>query len=360
MDSPSSSPQPAANSLSGCSGRSHLRILDANGNRAAEGLRVLEDVARFLLDDAVAGEQAKHLRHAVRTAIPAGAVAARDTAGDVGTAITAPGEMERAALTDLVRANAARACEALRAAEEAAKLAGLGAAATALEQARYGAYRLESALLARLPAWRLRQVRLYALVDTALTADPLAVAAAVARGGAGAVQLRAKGLAARPYRELAARIQDAVRAHGALFVVNDQVAVARAIAADAVHVGQDDLAVGDTRAVVGPLCAIGLSCHTPTQVEAALLSGADYLGLGPMFATATKPHEPEQGPQLLDAVRGRLLATGMPSYAIGGIDAERLRLLKPRLPHGVAVTAALCRAADPQRAAAELRAILDA
>lgn len=359
MDKPSSSQQPAASSLPGLPGRSHLRILDANGNRAAEGLRVLEDVARFLLDDALAGEQAKHLRHAVRSAIPGSAVAERDTAGDVGTAVTAPGEMERAALTDLLRANAARAAEALRAAEECAKLAGLGAAAAALEQARYGTYRLESTLLARLPAWRFRQVRLYALIDPTLTSDPLGVAAAVARGGAGAVQLRAKNISARAYRELAARMQDAVRAHGALFVVNDQVAVARAIAADAVHVGQDDLAVSDTRAVVGPLCAIGLSCHTPAQVDAALTSGADYLGLGPMFATATKPHEPEQGPQLLDAVRERLMTVGMPSYAIGGIDAPRLRQLKPRLPHGVAVTAALCRAADPERAAAELRAILD-
>ncbi len=332
-----------------------LRLLDANGNRAAEGLRVLEDVARFVFDDVRLSTLAKDLRHAVRAAIPTDAVTGRDTAGDVGTVITAAGEMERAQPIALVRANAARACEALRAAEEGAKLRGLPTAAVALEQARYRTYQLESALLARFPAWRFHAVRLYALVDTSLTDDPVAVAAAVARGGAGAVQLRAKGLGQRAYRELAQRLQEACRRHHALFVVNDHVAIAAAIGADAVHVGQDDLAVADVRAVVGPACAVGLSCHTAEQAREAVAVGADYLGLGPMFATTTKPHEPCRGPELLDAVQPFL---DRPSYAIGGLDAVRLAALKPRLPHGAAIAGALCRAADPERAAAELLTIL--
>ncbi|MBA3701004.1 MAG: thiamine phosphate synthase [Planctomycetes bacterium] len=336
------------------------RLIDANGNRAAEGLRVLEDVARFLLDDALLGELAKTHRHAVRAAIPPTAIAARDTAGDVGTTITASDEMRRARLVDLVRANAARVQEALRTCEEALKLTGQSAAAAALEAARYAVYRLETGLLARLPAWRLYQVRLYALVDTSLTDDPVRVAGAVARGGAGAVQLRAKGLDQRAYHDLAQRVQEATRAGGALFVVNDHVAVARAIGADGVHVGQGDLAIADTRMVVGPGCAVGLSTHTPEQVVAGLEAGADYLGLGPMFATNTKPHEPERGPALLDAVRERLRSPqGRPSYAIGGLDRDRITALRSRLPHGVAVAAALCRAPDPERAAAELLLVLD-
>lgn len=336
------------------------RLLDANGNRAAEGLRVLEDVARFLLDDAHLAEMAKSHRHAVRTAIPASAIAARDTAGDVGTTITAVDEMQRTRLVDLVRANAARVQEALRTCEEMLKLAGQSASAAAIEAARYAVYRLETGLLARLPAWRMHQVRLYALVDTSLTDDPVRVAGAVARGGAGVVQLRAKGLDQRAYHELAQRVQDAARNNGALFVVNDHVAVARAIGADGVHVGQDDLTIADTRAVVGPGCAVGLSTHTPEQVAAGLSAGADYLGLGPMFTTSTKPHEPERGPALLDAVRERLRSPqGRPSYAIGGLDHERIAALRPRLPHGVAVAAALCRAPDPERAAAELLLLLD-
>jgi thiamine-phosphate pyrophosphorylase len=336
------------------------RLLDANGNRAAEGLRVLEDVARFLLDDRTLAELAKNQRHALRTAIPPSAIAARDTAGDVGTTITAGDEMQRARLVDLIRANAARAQEALRAAEEGCKLAGFLPCASQLEATRYAVYRLETGMLARLPAWRLHQIRLYALVDTGLTDDPIRVAGAVARGGAGAVQLRAKNLSQRAYQELALRVQDAARTAGALFIVNDHVAVARAIAADGVHVGQDDLTLPDTRSVVGPSCAIGISAHTPEQVENGLLAGADYLGLGPIFATNTKPHEPERGPGLLDAVRTRLQSPqGRPSYAIGGLDAERIAALKSRLPHGVAVAGTLCRASDPERAAAELLLLLD-
>jgi thiamine-phosphate pyrophosphorylase len=328
------------------------RLLDANANRAAEGLRALEDVARFLLDAPEAAAKAKDLRHAVRAALPAAAVAWRDAAGDVGEGIKAGDEGLRASPVAVVRANSARAQEALRALEEGLKLS--GGDYRAAEAARYGAYRLESDILSLLPAWRLWQVRLYVLVDTGLCADPVAVAAAAVRGGAGVVQLRAKGMSLRAYRELAARTQEAVRGAGGLFVVNDHVAVARAIDADGIHVGQDDLDPRDVRAVVGPRCAVGVSAHTPEQAAAGQRA-ADYLGLGPMFATTTKPHEPCRGPELLDALRDVLR---IPSYAIGGLDSTRLRELRPRLPHGAAIAGAVCRAADPERAAAELLTIL--
>ncbi len=333
-----------------------LRLLDANANRAAEGLRVLEDIARFLFDDALLAERAKVLRHELRLGIPPEATFDRDTPGDVGTAIGAIGESTRARPIDLLRANAARVAEALRAAEESAKLLGRTPLAEGLERIRYASYTLEHALLARFPAWRMGQAKLYALVDTALTDAAEAVAEAVARGGAGIVQLRAKGLDQRRYLELARRVQDAARRGGALFVVNDHVAVARCLAADGIHVGQDDLPVAAVRAVVGTGCAIGVSAHTAEQAIQAQHEGADYLGLGPMFATGTKPHEPQRGPELLDALRGTL---DRPSFAIGGLDAARLRVLRTRLLHGAAVAGALCRASDPQRAAAELRAILD-
>ena len=263
--------------------------------------------------------------------------------------------MVRCRVVDLIRANAARAQEALRVAEESAKLLGLAASAATFERCRYDTYRLESAVLSRLPAWLCYRIRLYCLVDTRLCVDPVEVAAAAVRGGAGLVQLRAKNLNERAYLELASRVCAAVRGAGGLFVVNDHVAVARILEADAVHVGQDDLAVAAVRAVVGPRCAIGVSAHTAEQAAQAVRDGADYVGLGPMYATTTKPHEPERGPGLLDAVRPTLR---LPSYAIGGMDAERVRALAPRLPHGVAVAGAICRAHDPEKAAAELLEIL--
>lgn len=331
------------------------RLIDANANRAAEGLRALEDIARFLVDDARVAGRLKDLRHAVRGAVPAAAVAERDSGADVGEAIKAADESSRPTLVADIRANAARAQEALRSLAEGLKLAGLVPAAAAAEAVRYDTYRLESDLLARLPGWMLWRVRLYVLVDTGLCGYPVAIAAAAARGGAGAVQLRAKDLGVRAYRDLAARVQDAVRGAGAMFIVNDHPAVAAAIGADGIHVGQDDLDPRDVRAVVGPCAALGVSAHTAEQAAAGQAAGADYLGLGPMHATATKPHEPCRGPGLLDAVRGSL---AVPSYAIGGMDAERIRALKPRIPHGVAVAGAVCRATDPERTAAELLALM--
>lgn len=335
--------------------RSVYRILDANGNRAAEGLRALEEVARFLLDDLPLAERLKVLRQDLRRAMPAVVVADRDTPGDVGVAYQA-GASLRTGLVAHLRANAARVQEALRATEEAARLGGLGAVAAAAERGRYAAYGIESALLSRCVAWRLWQVRLYVLVDAALCPDPVRVAAAAARGGAGAVQLRAKALDQRAYADLAMRVQEAVHASGTFFVINDHVAIAAALGADAVHVGQDDLGVGLVRSAVGPLCAIGVSCHTPDQVAAAQSAGADYLGLGPMFATTTKPHEPCRGPDLLDAVRGDLR---LPSYAIGGLDAARIGALGQRIPHGVAVAGCVCRAADPEAATRALADLLE-
>lgn len=333
-----------------------FRGLDANGNRAAEGARVLEDVARFTLDDASLAAKAKDLRHRIRAAIPPSAVAGRDTAADVGVELSAADPMRRETLVDVIRANAKRAQEALRSAEEFARLEHLAESAVALQRCRYDSYELETRLLARVPAWQLWRIRLYAIVDTSLTDRPLEVATAVARGGAGAVQLRAKGLAEGPYRELAERMRDACGKSGSLFVVNDHVAVARAIGADGVHVGQGDTSIADARAVVGPLCAIGASTHNVEQVAQACAAGADYLGIGPVFATATKAHEPAQGPQLLDAARPNLTR---PSFAIGGLTRERIRELRPRIPHGVAVAASLCMVPDPERAASEIVALFD-
>lgn len=329
------------------------RLQDANGNRAAEGLRVLEDIARFLFGDPDLARRLKDLRHEVRGCLVSG-LASRDTDGDVGTGISTASEGERANLAALISANACRVQEALRVLEESAKLAG-DTQAERLEACRYAAYTCERDLQARLPAAHLWQHPLYVLVDLSLTDDPVAVAAAAAAGGAGIVQLRAKDLSVRAYRDIAERMQSAVRAAGALFIVNDHVDVAVAIGADGVHVGQDDLAIRDVRRVVGPLMLIGLSTHTPEQVHAAQEEGADYLGMGPMFATTTKPHEPERGAALLEAVRGQVR---VPSYAIGGLNESRLRDLAPRLPHGAAVAGAVCRATDPAIAAARLRALL--
>jgi thiamine-phosphate pyrophosphorylase len=330
------------------------RIIDANGNRVAEGLRVLEEVARFLIEHGELSARAKDLRHCLRSAIPVDAIVARDTAGDIGSVITAADEQHRPALRDVIRANAARATEALRSLEEFGKLAG-APDPVIMERLRYGAYDLERDLLACLSAQRLWQEKLYLLIDTNCAEEPMAVARQAVAGGVGIVQLRAKGLSVRDYAELAIAMQAAVRAAGGLFIVNDHVAIAAAIRADGVHIGQDDLSPAQARRVLGPLALIGLSTHTPTQVTEAHRQPIDYIGIGPMFTTTTKPHEAVQGPDLLQAVRAGLR---LPSYAIGGIDPTNMATLLP--PHGIAVAGCVCRASDPAAVCRQLRQQLDA
>lgn len=328
------------------------RIIDANGNRAVEGLRVLEDCARFLFADASLSERCKQTRHRLRALIPPKALIGRDTAGDVGCAISTVTEARRPDLATIICANARRAEEALRTIEEWAKLVGLDASEA--EALRYASYDIERDCLTRLPAARLAREKLYVLVDVTLCEEPLRVAAAAVRGGAGIVQLRAKQLNPRAYLALARSMQEVVRAAGGLFIVNDHVAIAAALAADGIHVGQDDLPPATVRAVVGPLMAIGLSTHSPQQIAAARAEGADHIGVGPMFATDTKPQETVRGPALLAAVPADL-----PSYAIGGLDPARVAALRPRLPHGIAIAGAVCTAADPAACCAALRQILD-
>ena len=329
------------------------RILDANGNRAAEGLRVLEELARFLLEDQASATGLKELRHQLRTWLPTRLLASRNAAGDIGTGITTSDEYIRTHVSALVRANAARVAEAFRALEEWAKL-GHGSAQV-IEQCRYQLYDIERDLITKLPIHRLWNEKVYALVDTGCTDDPLACASRLVAAGVGIIQLRAKELNERSYATLAKKIQRAVYEAGGLFIVNDHVAVAAAIAADGIHVGQDDLSVDDVRRVVGPLMLIGLSTHTPEQINAARDSGADYIGLGPMFMTQTKAHEPVRGPELLSALGSDY---PLPSYAIGGLTVERVTTLAPRIPHGVAIAGALCRSDNPTLTNTQLTQVL--
>ncbi len=317
------------------------RLCDANTNRAAEGLRVLEDIARFLLNNEELCARAKQIRHTVRSSVPASVLADRDTGGDVGTSVSTITEQQRPNLLALIQANAKRLQEALRVLEEYAKLQGKDQVARQLEAQRYASYTLERDLAACVPAHAFAQQKVYVLVDTSLTNDPLAVARSSVEAGAGLIQLRAKNLSLRDYHALAVQVQDVVRGAGGLFIVNDHVEIAVALQADGVHVGQDDMPASVVRQVVGPLMAIGVSIHTVEQLREAQKGPIDYVGLGPMYATTTKPHEPQRGPQLLDAVRDTVR---VPSYAIGGLTESRIAELQPRLPHGVAIAGLACQA----------------
>jgi thiamine-phosphate pyrophosphorylase len=195
---------------------------------------------------------------------------------------------------------------------------------------------------------RLQRSLLYLVTDTP---DPVERALA---GGVDVVQLRAKDASDDEVVELGRVFRRLADAAGALFVVNDRTDLAVACDADGVHVGQGDVPVAEARAVVGPDRLVGLSTHAAEQIEAA--EGADYLGVGPVYATPTKAEATAVG---VDLVRAAARLARVPWFAIGGIDASTLPEVVEAGARRVAVVRAIRDAPDPAEAARSLRALLE-
>jgi thiamine-phosphate pyrophosphorylase len=143
---------------------------------------------------------------------------------------------------------------------------------------------------------------------------------------------------------------------GLLLIVNDRPFVASESGADGVHVGQDDAQVADVRELVGEEMLIGLSTHTPEQIDATNPALVDYVGVGPVHETPTKPGRPAVGTEL---VRYAADHSRVPFFAIGGLDAENLAEAIDAGASRVCVLRAITDAADPERSARELRDLLD-
>jgi thiamine-phosphate pyrophosphorylase len=175
-------------------------------------------------------------------------------------------------------------------------------------------------------------------------------------GGVDIVQLREKHL---PDDELVA-VANAARALcerlGALLIVNDRPAVAVEAGADGVHVGQDDMPVAQVREIVGPDMLIGLSTHATAEIDAVDPGVVDYIGVGPIHETPTKPGRPQVG---LELVRYAAACSPVPFFAIGGIDPANLADVLHAGATRVCVLRAIVDAEDPQRAARELRKTLN-
>jgi thiamine-phosphate pyrophosphorylase len=336
-----------------------LRLIDANFNRAREGLRVIEDFARFVRNDDELVERLKRVRHAVATALSpllAEAVLHRDVSGDVGTTISTQAESERADLHAVVAANARRVPEALRAIEECSKTID-PAIGQAIERVRYDYYAIEQRLLATLrPADRFAAVRLYVLVtESACKRSWLVAAEQAILGGADCLQLREKSLDGGELLRRATLLVDLCRAHRTLCIVNDRADVARLSRADGVHVGQTDLPCSAARTIVGVDAIVGVSTHEVAQARRAELDGADYIGVGPVYRSETKPREFVAG---LDYARDAARAVKIPTVAIAGITPDNAREVLSTGVRSVAVTACVMGADDVRGATRRLKDLL--
>ena len=195
---------------------------------------------------------------------------------------------------------------------------------------------------------------LYLVLDPDLCGGPAAMvrtARVAAENGATVVQLRAPDWKKRQWLETAVELKAALAPFDVPLIINDHVDVALAIDADGVHVGQDDLTVAETRRLIGPNKILGLSVSNAAEL-AAVPAGVDYLGIGPVYPTGTKP---DAAAATGVDVFGELVAVaGLPVVAIGGINAGNLAPLFAAGTQGVAVVSAICGQDDPIRATARL------
>jgi thiamine-phosphate pyrophosphorylase len=332
-----------------------LRIVDANANRAAEGLRVVEEYCRFVLDDAHLSRICKSVRHELTQALGPldreQRASARDTLGDVGIVpLDVPkGDLEASvfSLDQIAAANSERVKQALRAIEEYLKLFSADSAAR-VEALRYRWYTLEKAMVITSASQKkLAGARLYVLIDGGPSECAFAqrVQALVA-GGVHLLQLRDKRLDDRALLSRARLLRRLIDESPLkpLLIVNDRPDIAVLCHADGVHVGQEELTVRDVRQIVGPKMLVGVSTHSIEQARQAVLDGASYLGCGPTFPSETKQFAQYPGPDLLRKVAAEI---SLPAFAIGGITLENLPAVLATGFTRVAVSSAVASAKAP-------------
>ena len=336
------------------------RIIDANLNRAGEGLHLLEELARLVLDDAGLTGRLKTMRHEIvrgDLAFNKELIQSRDSGSDVGADIEVLGEGKEKELPIIVVSNARRVQEALRVLEEMAKIPGTTPRLDPdkFKKARFDLYDIEQKLLSRLlrrdKAGRLNG--LYAIIDSRVLGGRghLEVAGQIIRGGAKAIQLRHKPDSRDGLLSIAQKLQNLCSENGVLFIVNDYLDIALAVGADGLHLGQKDLPVAIARRLLPIDMILGCSVTTVEQAKAAEAGGADYIAVGSMYPTLSKETAKVVGLEMLRRVRG---AVSLPLVAIGGINRDNAGEVASAGADGVAVISAILRAEDAEEAARQV------
>ncbi len=336
-----------------------LRIIDANLNRAAEGLRFMEELARLALNDASLSERLKRIRHELVSAdwsFNCRLLWARDAGGDVGIDINVA-EKEEKELGVLVVANARRVQEALRVLEEIAKVKGddLPLDSEKIKHSRFDAYTIERELCGRL--MRQEKVKLisglYAIIDTQALRGRrhLEVARQVIQGGARIIQLRDKIQHKGDILPVARELRELCAEKGVLFIMNDYLDLALLVGADGLHIGQEDLPAREARRLLPGDKILGVSTRRVEQAVLAAEEGADYIGCGAIYPTSSREGSVTVG---LEPLRQIKQAVSLPVVAIGGIKGENLSAVVAAGADAVAVISAILGAESPELATQEL------
>ncbi len=313
------------------------RILDANLNRVSEGIRVLEDIARFYFDDSEISEKLKVLRHSVRKKTGAQlsqCIFARDSVNDIGLDLSKKLEIDgKKNIRDLITANFKRVQEGLRSIEDTLKVVGQEGLSREFEGLRYSSYSLEKDFEIKTATAGKKErldTDIYGITaeEYSRGRDNIEVVKEMLESGIKIIQYREKDKSALEKYRQCVKIREMAALHDALFIINDQIDIALSVEADGVHLGQDDLPIEKARELTGEKMVIGLSTHSPEQAADAIRRGADYIGVGPIFKTYTKKDVCD--PVGLTYLEYAAKNVNIPFVAIGGIKLHNINTVKEK------------------------------
>ena len=329
------------------------RVIDANINRASEGLRVLEDAARFCYDDELMAKKIRALRHKIRKSIKSTlphCLYARDVSNDVGLTVSQATRLDdKASVSELAAANFKRIQEAIRTIEENLKLLDEYESSKFYESCRFESYTLEQEyfqLGRTIDKRKIFDTDLYCLTAEEFSCgrSNIEVVKDMLEAGIKIIQYREKDKKHLDKYHECCQIMELVKAADATFIVNDDVDIALMVNAHGVHVGQDDLPLAKVRDLVGHEMIIGVSTHLPKQAEAAVEGGADYIGVGPLYKTYTKKDVcAPVGLEYLDYVAENVK---IPFVAIGGIKEHNIAEVRSRGAKCIAMVTEIVGAED--------------
>lgn len=335
-----------------------LRIIDANLNRIGESLRLLEDIARLLLNDAALTKQLKAMRHELSTREPAtmkGLLQARDSRGDVGIDIEVRQQTRERELPATIIANASRTQEALRVIEELAKIPGVDLESDKFKKARFNLYGIEQDLVSRITRRDKieRLSGLYAIIDTQFLGSRRQdeIAAQVLEGGAKIIQLRDKAMTMKELLPIAQQLKSLCAENNALFIINDYLDIALAADADGLHLGQDDLPLKAARRLLPIDKIIGCSVADVPQAVAAESDGADYIAVSAIYPTKSRAETDVVGLEMVKNIRQK---TSLPLVAIGGINLENMEAVIAAGADCIAMISAIMQAESPKEATRQI------
>jgi thiamine-phosphate pyrophosphorylase len=340
--------------------KQRLRIIDANLNRAGEGLHLIEDIARLVLNDAELTQQLKTIRHEILRgdwSFNQQLIQSRNSESDVGIDIEVPGEEKERELPIAVVANARRIQESLRILEELSKIPGTTSKLNPekFKQARFALYAIEQRLLAKLSRQdkARRLTGLYAIIDSqALNRrSHVEVASQLIRAGTRTIQLRDKLGSRGELLPIAQQLKNLCSEHGVLFIVNDYLDLALAADADGLHLGQKDLPIKVARKLLPIDRILGCSVNTVDQAIAAESDGADYIAVGSIYPTVSKETANVVGVERLHQIRQ---AVSLPLVAIGGMNKDNAAGVSAAGADSVAAISAILGAEDVEEAARQI------